>query len=372
MALYRRKDSRFWWVKFTGPDGTRIYRSAKTENKRQAEEYEAALKTEIWRAAQMGEQEAPRHKWQDAVVRWVRESEKKTLDDDISHLRAADPILGGLYLDEISRDTIDRLILLRQDAGVSNATINRLLEVVRAILRKARDEWGWVETIPKFRRLKEPQTRIRWLTREEADAVLSFLPEHIARMMRFTLATGLRESNVTGLTWEQVDLSRRVAWIHADQSKTGEPIGVPLNRDAVVVLRECEGDHSTRVFTFNGRPVKKAGTRAWRIALDKAKIRPFYPPPSMKTKHPGLMKFPLYPIHEYKFENFRWHDLRHTWASWHVMAGTPLNVLKELGGWSSLDMVLRYGHLAPEHLADAAENITGLRAVAVESREKRQ
>ena len=56
--------------------------------------------------------------------------------------------------------------------------------------------------------------------------------------------------------------------------------------------------------------------------------------------------------------DFRWHDLRHTWASWHVQAGTPLLVLKELGGWASLDMVLRYAHLSADHLAEHAERIS--------------
>lgn len=51
-----------------------------------------------------------------------------------------------------------------------------------------------------------------------------------------------------------------------------------------------------------------------------------------------------------------WHDLRHTWASWHVQSGTPLAVLKTLGGWSSMDMVMRYAHLAPEHLSEWANN----------------
>jgi integrase len=57
-------------------------------------------------------------------------------------------------------------------------------------------------------------------------------------------------------------------------------------------------------------------------------------------------------------ENFRWHDLRHTWASWHVQLGTPLYVLKELGGWETLEMVNRYAHLAPEHLKPHAERLS--------------
>ena len=62
-------------------------------------------------------------------------------------------------------------------------------------------------------------------------------------------------------------------------------------------------------------------------------------------------------------ENFRWHDWRQTWASWHVQNGTPIHVLQELGGWSDVRMVQRYAHLAPEHLSADAGNISGLRGV---------
>ena len=58
-------------------------------------------------------------------------------------------------------------------------------------------------------------------------------------------------------------------------------------------------------------------------------------------------------------KGFRWHDLRHTWASWHVQNGTSMQALMELGGWSSLEMVLRYAHLAGEHLKQDADRIVG-------------
>ena len=135
----------------------------------------------------------------------------------------------------------------------------------------------------------------------------------IIKVDRFSLATGLRESNVTGLEWSQVGLARRVAWIHADQSKSGKAIGIPLNKEAVVVLRGQQGNHVRRVFAYGGKPVAKANTKAWRNALVRAGI-----------------------------DNFRWHDLRHTWASWHVQNGTPLHILQELGGWSEIRMVQRY------------------------------
>lgn len=170
------------------------------------------------------------------------------------------------------------------------------------------------------------------ITPEQAEALCSALPGHLEAMCRFSLAPGLRESNVTGLEWSQVDLERRVAWIHADQSKSGRAMGIPLNNEAVVVLRKQSGKHKRCVFTCFGKGIAKVNTRAFRKGLTRVGI-----------------------------ENFRWHDLRHTWASWHVQNGTPIHVLQELGGWSDIRMVQRYAHLAPKHLACYAGNISGLK-----------
>ena len=184
-----------------------------------------------------------------------------------------------------------------------------------------------MDSKPHIRKFKEPNIRIRWLTQNEASRLLSELPPHLEAMARFTLLTGLRESNVIQLEWQQIDMQRSVAWIHPDQAKAAKAIGVPLNEDAVTILKAQIGKHRSHVFTYEGNPVGKAGTLAWRKALKRSGI-----------------------------EKFRWHDLRHTWASWHVQNGTPLNILKELGGWASYEMVQRYAHLAPEHLAEYAGN----------------
>lgn len=213
--------------------------------------------------------------------------------------------------------------------SVTPATINRALAAARSILNSALKDWDWIDQVPVIRMLSEPRQRIRWLTKAEVDRLHQELPIHLQVLMRFTLATGLRESNVCGLRWEQIDLDRKQAWIHADQAKGGKAIAIPLNSEAMTILLDCQDQHPTHVFTFEGQPVTRANNHAWRKALKRAKI-----------------------------ENFRWHDLRHTWASWHVMAGTPLEVLKELGGWSSLEMVLRYAHLNSDHLAQHAERIS--------------
>jgi len=186
--------------------------------------------------------------------------------------------------------------------------------------------------------LRESTRRIRFLTHEEARRLLSQLPEHLADMAAFSLATGLRAANVTGLQWKQVDLDRQRAWIHPDQAKARKAIAVPLNTDAMALVRKQAGKHPTFVFSIHGNPIKQVSTKAWYAALERAGI-----------------------------EDFRWHDLRHCWASWHVQNGTPLFALQELGGWESPEMVQRYAHLAADHLAPYAERLCGARAVEAAS-----
>ena len=179
--------------------------------------------------------------------------------------------------------------------------------------------------------LKEPTRRIRFLTRDEAQALLAVLPEHLADMAAFSLATGLRAANVTGLQWSQVDLARHLAWVHPDQAKARRAIAVPLNAHAVALVQKQIGKHVSHVFSYRGKPIVQVSTKAWYAALERAGI-----------------------------ENFRWHDLRHTWASWHVQSGTPLFALQEMGGWESPEMVRRYAHLAADHLSPYAERLLPL------------
>ncbi len=106
---------------------------------------------------------------------------------------------------------IDRLTDAKLAEGVSNATVNRPLEVVRAILRKCVNDWEWLDRAPQVRMLKEPTRRVRFLTRDEARRLLAELPEHLAVMATFSLATGLRQANVTGLQWAQLGLVAAVS-----------------------------------------------------------------------------------------------------------------------------------------------------------------
>jgi len=328
MSLFQRKDSPNWWVKFTH-NGRTIQCSTGTSDKSKATEYHDKLKASLWDQQRLGIK--PSRTWKEAVVRWLAEtSDKATHREDIRKFRWLDTYLGALSLNQITLDVIDKVKAAKcKDAG--KATVNRYLALVRAVLRRARDEWEWVEKVPKVKLFREGQGRERAITREQADLLLQELPEHQRELVLFSLATGLRQSNVLGLDWAHVNLESGHAWVDAHNSKNRRAIAVPLNNTALAILRRQKGKHPQAVFSFRGKPMKSANTKAWRAALVRAGI-----------------------------SNFRWHDLRHTWATWHRQSGTPTHELQRLGGWQSSVMVERYTHLSSDHLANAANRLDAL------------
>lgn len=326
MSLYKRKDSQKWWIKITSPNGQCIQQSTGTDEKIKARELHDKLKASLWEQERLGIK--PTRSWQDAVIRWISEtSDKATHKEDIAKLRWLDKYLGGLNLNEISLDVIDSIKIDKLKTA-KKPTVNRYLALIRSILIKSRDVWEWLDKVPKIKLFVERADRERSLTPSQAIRLLSELPAHQRETVLFALATGLRQSNVVKLEWGKVDLERCHAWVPGVRSKNGRPIAVPLNEVAMSVLLRQKDKHPIRVFTYSGKPFANAGTRAWRKALVRAEIF-----------------------------DFRWHDLRHTWATWQRQAGTPTHELQRLGGWKSSVMVERYAHLAPEQLASAAGRI---------------
>lgn len=316
MALFKR--GKTWWIDFTTPAGERIRQTAGTSDRNQAQELHDKLKAEAWRVFKLGDR--PDYRWDDAAHRWL--TEKK-------HLRAyrnAELVIAwwhshfrGMLLRDITAEFIQRAVNTK--AGVwAPGTVKRNLEVLGSVLHRAMREWEWLDRVPKFPETQKVQRRVRWLTPEEAHRLIQCLPPATAAMAQFALATGLRKSNVMRLEWSQVDMARKVCWIYADQAKAGKDIHVTLNATAMAVLERQRGKHDRFVFVgMRGRPITQIYAEGWAKALKEAGI-----------------------------ENFRWHDLRHTWASWLAQEGTPLHVLQEMGGWSDYGMVLRYAHLSPE------------------------
>jgi len=331
MPIKIRDDSGIWWLDFYDPNGKRVRKSCETTDKKQAQEYHDSLKAELWRQHKLGER--PRYSWQEAVVKYIGENQsQRSIKTTKENLRYLDKFLSHKRLDEISKQLIEEIKQEKIATGVSAATVNRMLTVLRAVLNAAK-YWDWLDNPPAIKLSSVQNDRVRWLTEDELNRLLCELPAHLLPIVKFTVATGLRASNVTGLEWGQVDMQRQCAWINANQAKGKKPIPVPLNNEAMSVLKEREkiradiGIHIPYVFTYRGEKIQQAGSKAWRKALERAGI-----------------------------SDFRFHDLRHCFASYHRMNGTPLDVIKELGGWASYEMVFRYAHLSSEHLQQYAGN----------------
>lgn len=325
MPIIKRGD--IYWTDIRH-DGRRIRKSTRTSDKKSAEELHDKIKSELWRVDKLEEKQ--RRSWKEAVLRFLDETKNnRTHEKQKMQLRYLDKFIGNKMLDEITRDDIDHI---RQQSNKerSQATTNRYLAVIRTILVRSSKEWGWVDNVPYVKMTREKANNLRWLTKTEAACLINECPPHLKDMVIFALSTGLRESNVCRLKWVNVDIARNIAYVQADESKNGRVLTVPLNEDAKYVIINNIGKHGEYVFTFQGEPVKRINSTAWRKAIRRA----------------GL--------------DIRFHDLRHTWASWHVQNGTPLHVLKELGGWVNLSMVQRYAHLSVEHLQGYSNGITGL------------
>lgn len=286
------------------------------------------MKAEMWAQQRLGVR--IRRTWRDAVTRYCEEAKlNRSFDDAQAHLRWIDRDFGKLFLDEITRDRIDAVRARRQKDGVKPATVNRLLEIVRTILRRAEREWEWIDKAPHVRLLTVPRMRERFLSAEEAVGLLRELPEHLRAVAAFALETGLRMREILRLQWAHVELDKRRTFVISANAKNGHARAVPLSEIAAAIIGFEQGRHAVNVFTYQGKPVLQANGAAWRKALKRAGIT-----------------------------DFRFHDLRHTWASWQAQAGTPLLVLQQLGGWQTAQMVQRYAHHQPGHLQPYAEKMS--------------
>jgi integrase len=265
---------------------------------------------------------------------------KKSLDEDrrqAEHLKAAfgkDTTLTGITASRISDYKATRLATKSRQFGkpLSAAAVNRPLALLRHLLHLAHEEWGVLDGIPTVRLEDEPEGRLRCLTPEEANRLLAAARESrnpdLADLIELSLFTGLRQSEALELTWDRVDRSRGVLLLEV--TKSGRRRQVPLNEAADAVLARRGPKDEGLVFGSSNWDRYRT---AWDGAVKRAKLT-----------------------------DLRWHDLRHTFASWAVQRRVSLYELKELLGHSTLTMVKRYAHLAPEHLRAAAAALDGVLA----------
>jgi integrase len=262
---------------------------------------------------------------------------KRTLKKDeriLKHLKSAfgaDTPLADLTASRISEYKATRLATKlgkpESERLLTAAAVNRPLALLRHLVRIAHEEWEVLPAVPKIRLEKEPQGRLRWLTEDEIKKLLEACGKSRNRDLRaavtVALNTGLRRSELLGLTWDRADLSRGV--IRLEVTKSGKRREVPLNGESYAALVSLGPKEAGRVFR------KQSLRKAYENAVTNAKL-----------------------------DDVNFHTLRHTFASWAVMRGVSLKELQELLGHSSLAMTMRYAHLAPERLRSAVTRLEGL------------
>jgi integrase len=342
--LYKRskKAGSHWWVRFT-IRGREVRVTSGTTSKTAAEEFERSLRDQLWREIQLGDIQ---HTWEDAIERWLKEkAHKRSIDRDQQAFDALGHHLRGYAVSDIQAEVLSAC---QRDLASSRApgTVNRIMAVARGVLN-ACARWGWLTSVPKIEAHHVEKHDPRWITQEQFEALAGTLPPHLARMARFAVSTGLRWANVSGLRWSMVDLERGVAAIPSGETKARKAIAVPLSEPAKQLLLELWQLRSNELPAANDVP---ASAREY-VFTDHLKRAPIGSPKTAWRKaceRAGL-------------KGFKFHDLRHTWAAWHTMNGTPPIILKTLGGWSSLAMVERYSALNPGHLSEWADNISRTR-----------
>lgn len=339
--LYRRKRpdgtmAPTWWAYIDRAGQKPLRESTGTDNKQLAQKWMSNKVEELWKEQELGI--APDKLFKDFIPTFIDQRRKQkeckpyTLEQYEQQLGWWAEQFKGKHLREITQKMILEAIKLREPIN-KNASLNRYLAVLRGLMRLAHLQYSLIPQVPTFFMYVEPKARVRYLKPWEIVKLLDALPAHLRDMAEFSLATGLRQSNVRELRWSEVDLASRRLTIPGIKMKNGEQLALPMSQTAFDVISKQIGKHPQYVFTHKGRAIQWIQSKTWKAALDKAEI-----------------------------ENFRWHDLRHTWATMLIQAGVPAKALQALGAWETPAMVDKYAHQDTDSLrpyADVVDAVFG-------------
>ena len=232
------------------------------------------------------------------------------------------------------------------------STINREMSCLHHIFDKA-VEWEMVEQSPfnrgKSLRLKENNKRLRFLSQEEIQKLLPECPKYLRRIVECAIHTGMRQSEILGLRWDQIKHGH--LYLEADDTKTREARQVPINDDLQTLLKEIRAEQpvgTQYVFVFR-RGEHRIKTGKFRESLNPVTGRV----KSVKRSFPSALR-------RAGIRDFRFHDLRHTFASQLIMRGGTLKEVQEILGHKSMTMTMRYAHLSQEKKKEAVNLLNGL------------
>jgi len=318
MGLTRRGN--IYWFR-RNIDGKRIQVSLKTDNKRLAEKLAAKLLTDIIEGRHFEKVKAKEISFRQMVEKFMKKYGKSRQETSLKHLL---PVFGNLALVDITTEKISDYIDWRLET-VKPATVYQDFALLRRMFNVARREWKWTRENPvadlSFT-VGNKNARDRWLSFDEEKALLSCCsPLWLRGVILFALNTGMRRGEILALKWSSVDIKRML--ITVERSKNGEKRSIPMSMTLSSLMKKpMLVSISNRVFPHSVSAVKDAFDRA----RDKAQIK-----------------------------DFKFHDLRHTFATRLVQHGVDLYKVKELLGHKTIAMTMRYAHHCPESLRSSIE-----------------
>jgi integrase len=314
MGLYRR--GKTYWFTITY-EGKRIQKSTDTDDKKLAKKIYSKTMFDLIEGSYFEAAKLKKITFNDMATKYVQRYEKSR---DKASLKRLLPVFGEMVIADITTEAVsdyrhERLKVARP------ATVYQELALMRRMFNVARREWKWGKDNPVSAlsfSVGNSNARDRWLTSKEEQFLLSAAtnPFWLRSMLLVALHTGMRQGEILGLKWQNVDLKRRM--VRVVKSKNGEKRGIPMSDTLFGVLKGISvRDISGRVFPISYSSV--------RHAYDKL-------------------------VAKTCFEDFHFHDLRHTFATRLVQNGVDLYKVKELLGHKSISMTMRYAHHCPDSL----------------------
>lgn len=332
MGLFKRH--KVWWMSFSY-QGQQIRRSTGTPDKRLAEAILGKVKVKVIEGQYFEKLEEHERTVKDMAERYIQERVigasrhgERRARGVLAHLL---PIFGTKTLAQVSPKEIVAYKVQRQREGAAPATIVKELALLKAAFNVAIREWEWCRDNPVKRVSmgRVNNARVRYVDDETFGKVYQACPAWLQPIVVLARYTGMRRDNIVSLQWQQVDLARQM--IYLEHTKNGDRLGVPLCNPVIITLEGLKRGRLKSLGPVFLQPNGEAVTGDMvTIAFRRA-------------------------CHKIEVMDFRFHDLRHTFASALVQRGVDLYRVQRLLGHRDGRMTQRYAHLAPENLREAVQ-----------------
>jgi integrase len=321
MSVFTRKGSPFYYCEFQ-IQGTRILRSTGCRTEREARAAEKRLRAEFKTKldADKGQKAGAVLTLDQAFGKyWLEHANalaptwRSEVKRYCAHILSLVP--PDLPIDQISEAEVSEFVQAHNAAGGGAYALNRAISIWRRVHRLAKKRWRQQTIEIDWSDFRNAESlRVRHLTVQEAQLLISFAPASLAPAIEWSLLTGSRRNETFSLTWDSIDLQAAKATVKA---KGGREHTLWLNPDALALLAKIER-HGRYVFDKTGWRKK------WEAAVKKANLA-----------------------------DFRWHDLRHTHCTMLRQAGVPLEIVQRSAGHADLQTTMRYAHVADHEVRDA-------------------